>query len=295
MGCNSYTNERMSLSSPLYVRKDAYTCEKIQRKFGIIMGPLNPNDPSPWGTGNIGSNPYCPNCNIGFVGINAIIPEEQLHVIGNVKCEDGVFLGDISTNKIYSSKVKSDPDGVPFSGDEEYEPIEFKSDVNGINFTASNNMNCYEVHSSAVYTYNIGATNISTTNLTTNSLTNNGDLSVKGIFRVKNSSGTNVFRVDQNGNIRSRKSTVDLLAIPDYVFKKDYKLMSLKELEEFIKEKNHLPNIKSEEEYQQEGGIDLGELNVKLLEKVEELTLHLIEQNKKIEKLEALVNSQLKK
>ena len=34
--------------SPLYVRKDAYTCEKIQRKFGIIMGPLNPNDPSPW-------------------------------------------------------------------------------------------------------------------------------------------------------------------------------------------------------------------------------------------------------
>lgn len=135
-------------------------------------------------------------------------------------------------------------------------------------------------------------TNATIQNATVNNATIsnlNGDVAIKGAFRIKDNSGTNVFAVYQNGNIRSRKSTVDLLAIPDYVFKKEYKLMSLKELEVFIKEKNHLPNIKSEEEYKKEGGIDLGELNVKLLEKVEELTLHLIEQNKKIEILEKKV------
>lgn len=127
--------------------------------------------------------------------------------------------------------------------------------------------------------------------ITTSSLTLNGpltgDISVMGNLRVQDASGTNVFAVYQNGDIRARKTIVDLLPIPDYVFKKEYKLMNLKELELYIQQNNHLPNIKSEAEYTQAGEIDLGELNLKLLEKVEELTLHLIEQNKKIEKLES--------
>ncbi|AZA81772.1 cell wall anchor protein [Chryseobacterium lactis] len=63
----------------------------------------------------------------------------------------------------------------------------------------------------------------------------------------------------------------------DYVFKKDYKLRSLVEVEQHIAEKGHLPNIPSEKE-----GINLGEMDAKLLEKIEELTLYSIEQNKQL-------------
>jgi hypothetical protein len=106
---------------------------------------------------------------------------------------------------------------------------------------------------------------------------------------------SNVFAVYQNGEVRARKTTVDLQHIPDYVFKEDYKLMELKELETFITKNKHLPNIKSEAEYQKEGGIDLGELNIKLLEKVEELTLYTIQQQKQIDALKKMVELILKK
>ncbi|REC48609.1 cell wall anchor protein [Chryseobacterium pennipullorum] len=67
----------------------------------------------------------------------------------------------------------------------------------------------------------------------------------------------------------------------DYVFKKDYKLRSLEEVEKHISEKGHLPNIPSAQEVEKEG-INLGEMDAKLLEKIEELTLYSIEQNKQL-------------
>lgn len=67
---------------------------------------------------------------------------------------------------------------------------------------------------------------------------------------------------------------------PDYVFEVDYKLPSLAELENFITAHKHLPDIPSAKEVQQ-NGIDLGEMNAKLLQKVEELSLYIIELNKK--------------
>jgi hypothetical protein len=65
--------------------------------------------------------------------------------------------------------------------------------------------------------------------------------------------------------------------------------MNLKELELYIAQNNHLPNIKSEAEYTQAGEIDLGELNLKLLEKVEELTLYTINQQKQIDELKKMI------
>lgn len=72
---------------------------------------------------------------------------------------------------------------------------------------------------------------------------------------------------------------------PDFVFKKDYNLKTLKEVETFIAENKHLPEIPSEADVL-ENGINLGEMDAKLLQKIEELTLYLIEQNKKIEELQ---------
>lgn len=98
------------------------------------------------------------------------------------------------------------------------------------------------------------------------------DLNVKGTLRVQNSSGTNQFSINQSGFVRAREILIDIQIIPDYVFKENYRLMLLVDLEKFIKEFNHLPNIKSELEFKESGGLNLGEMNLKLLEKVEELT-----------------------
>lgn len=72
---------------------------------------------------------------------------------------------------------------------------------------------------------------------------------------------------------------------PDYVFEKDYKLPTLTEVEQYINEKGHLKNIPSAKEVKDNGGIELGKMNAKLLEKIEELTLYTIEQEKEIKKL----------
>ena len=71
---------------------------------------------------------------------------------------------------------------------------------------------------------------------------------------------------------------------PDYVFDTNHNLMPLAELESYIKENNHLPDVPTETEVK-ENGIDLAEINATLLQKVEELTLYVIEQQKQIDAL----------
>ncbi|RKR10417.1 hypothetical protein C8C83_2093 [Flavobacterium sp. 90] len=87
------------------------------------------------------------------------------------------------------------------------------------------------------------------------------------------------------GNISSREVKVTVDAGADFVFENDYKLNSLDFLDKYIKENKHLPEIASAEEMQKDG-INLSEMNIKLLQKIEELTLYVIEQDKRLEKLE---------
>lgn len=88
-----------------------------------------------------------------------------------------------------------------------------------------------------------------------------------------------------NGTIHTKEVKVDLqspMSVPDYVFANDYKLRSLEEVETYIKENNHLPEIPSAKEIEK-NGLMLAEMNMGLLKKIEELTLYSIQQNKKIE------------
>ena len=71
---------------------------------------------------------------------------------------------------------------------------------------------------------------------------------------------------------------------PDYVFAQDYNLMSLTDLEAEIETLGHLPGVPSAEEVE-ENGHALGEMDAILLEKIEELTLHLIDINKEVKTL----------
>ncbi len=76
----------------------------------------------------------------------------------------------------------------------------------------------------------------------------------------------------------------------DYVFEDNYNLLPLDKVEQHIEEKGHLPNVPSAEEVAKEG-IDVAKMDAKLLEKIEELTLYIIEQNKRIEALETKLNT----
>ncbi|WP_291152129.1 hypothetical protein [Flavobacterium sp. UBA7680] len=88
-------------------------------------------------------------------------------------------------------------------------------------------------------------------------------------------------RLTVAGNITSREVKVTVDAGADFVFENNYKLPSLDSLDKFIKENKHLPEIASAEKMKKDG-INLSEMNIKLLQKVEELTLYMIEQDKKI-------------
>jgi hypothetical protein len=86
------------------------------------------------------------------------------------------------------------------------------------------------------------------------------------------------------GKIHTQEVRVDMSGplVPDYVFAEDYKLKSLQEVEDYIKENKHLPEIPSAKEIEK-NGLMLAEMNMNLLKKMEEMTLYMIEQNKKID------------
>ncbi|WP_276090966.1 hypothetical protein [Pedobacter sp. JY14-1] len=88
-------------------------------------------------------------------------------------------------------------------------------------------------------------------------------------------------KLSVKGKIRAQEIKVELTGWADFVFAKDYKLPTLAETETHIKEKGHLPGIPSAAEVK-ENGVELGEMNKKLLQKIEELTLHLIEMDKEL-------------
>jgi len=101
--------------------------------------------------------------------------------------------------------------------------------------------------------------------------------------------GTGTSAPDQkltvNGIIHTEEVRVDLTVPgPDYVFEKEYDLLSLLDLEAYINQNKHLPEVPSAKQMAEEG-LNLKEMNLLLLKKVEELTLHLIEVNKKTENL----------
>lgn len=100
--------------------------------------------------------------------------------------------------------------------------------------------------------------------------------------------GTNTpdinYSLSVNGSIRSKEVKVET-AWSDYVFEKGYELKTLQEVEDYISKNQHLPEVPSAAEVE-ENGIKLGETNALLLKKIEELTLYLIQKDKEVQQLE---------
>ncbi len=115
-------------------------------------------------------------------------------------------------------------------------------------------------------------------------LTRAGDdlrgIAITGNGNIGINTTTPDYKLDVNGTIRAKEIKV-ATGWSDFVFDTNYDLPTLNEVEQYIAQHNHLPEIPSAAEVE-ENGISLGEMNAKLLQKIEELTLYVIEQNKKI-------------
>jgi len=101
---------------------------------------------------------------------------------------------------------------------------------------------------------------------------------VSGDLRVGTIDGAAGYKVSINGNMICNELRVQVTNNwPDYVFDESYERLSLDELEEYISTEKHLPNVPSAAELEEQGGVDLGEMQRLTIEKVEELTLYLLE------------------
>lgn len=206
----------------------------------------------------------------GDIGIGTVNPESKLHVSDQV---DGGFDGLVIDNrKIY---------GVG-TGVNETSRIILSLSENGTPNPLDRIFGMIEAGSLFETTSSQGRLSFFTRN--------NGNTEEKMRIINNGNVGIGTITPDEklavNGKIHTKEVRVDLTGWSDFVFEENYELPTLAEVENHIKEKGHLADIPSEKEVKA-NGIQLGEMNAKLLQKIEELTLYTIEQEKKIEILEA--------
>jgi hypothetical protein len=202
----------------------------------------------------------------GNVGIGTATPQANLHVIGEIKAEDNIDNGNIG------ARLRLSHPGKTANGAAKDWVIYNMSGIygNSLQFWAYDNIGC------------------TTGGLCSSRLTimDNGNVGIGTL-----NPGT--FRLAVEGKIGAREVRVtNSNPWPDYVFKENYHLKNLYALESYIKKNNHLPNIPSAQEVK-ENGIEVSQMNAKLLEKIEELTLYVIELRKDIDKVKS-ENAELK-
>lgn len=206
----------------------------------------------------------------GNVGINISNPTAALHTSGSLIFDDLIttttnieyYLGVDEVGRVYKVPKTLDPDDVAVSNDNDWLKLDNT-------FSGSINDNIYT----------LGKVAINLNFLPSRS--NEFDLSGYGLF--------------VGGGVLTEEVRVSLQnEWADYVFKDDYKLMSIEELERHIDEKGHLPNVPNAEVVESEG-LELGDMNRILLEKIEELSLYIIQLNKKIKSQEEKINSLVSK
>ncbi len=109
---------------------------------------------------------------------------------------------------------------------------------------------------------------------------NDGDVAIGENFATG-------YKLSVDGKVACEEVRVALQADwPDYVFASDYKLRSIKDMESFIQENHHLPNIPAADEIEA-SGLEMGEMQRKMMEKIEELSLYIIDLQKQIEELKS--------
>lgn len=197
------------------------------------------------------------NNSTGRVGIGNTNPEYMLHVAGDVYANGG-WLRASGTSGVY-----------------------FQTYGGGFNMTDANWIRTYGNKS---FYHNTGTMRTDGTF----QVGPNGDrfvVNTNGSVGIGTTTIPSGYKLAVNGKIIATEIKVATTPWPDYVFAPDYKLRSLYEVEQFIKQNQHLPDVPSAKTVESEG-MSVGEMNAILLKKIEELTLYMIEQEKRIKTLE---------
>lgn len=130
---------------------------------------------------------------------------------------------------------------------------------------------------------------ITNTNELTLAVDNVGDVSINSRLRIGSLKPTSPYanyKLSVDGDIIAKRCVIQVSNWADYIFADNYSLPSLDDVETYVKEKKHLPGVPSEAEIK-EKGVDMGEMNKILMQKVEELTLYIIDLKKEINALKS--------
>lgn len=193
---------------------------------------------------------------IGDVGINTKTPVGRLHVHDDASSNTFMYITPATTSSGDSSSI--------FLGEDHDASYGMYWMYDG----SGNQMELYGKSSGTIYGPHLVVDR------------NDGDVAIGETF----ASG---YKLSVDGKVICEELRVNLTEDwPDYVFKPDYNLLPLDKLESFVDENGHLPNIPSSEEMD-DSGLEVGEMQRLMMEKIEELTLYVIQQQKEIDELKS--------
>lgn len=250
------------------------------------------------------------------IGIGTDAPKKKLDVNGDINISGNLFKNNVlmniwqsnSSNIYYNSgnvgigttnptadldivsdvapvlKLRTTGDGTTYTPKFDITGAAQGGNIGEINFLFGGDRND-NIPDASIIAYNHSAENVADLVFYTSRGT--GYLTQKMVIKDNGNVGigtTNpTYKLSVKGTIGCSEVKVeDVTSWSDFVFEPEYKLMSLKDLETFIKDNKHLPEIPTTTEVK-ENGIAVGEMNAKLLQKIEELTLYVIELKKEVE------------
>jgi len=221
----------------------------------------------------------------GYVGIGTNNPLQKLHV------NNGAIFINGTSPMGGPMLVLGDGPGSPNNGQWGIEYVPTGSGNPGLNFfrpwPASNFGNFF-----LFLADNTGNIGIKTDNPTA-SLTVNGNALIGDPSNVTLPAGYKLYVESGILTEKVKVAVKNTANWSDYVFAKDYKLNKLEDVELFVRKNFHLPNVPSAEEVVKDG-IDMATMDAKLLEKIEEMTLYIIDLNKQLQELKAQVSGSKK-